>query len=44
VLGAVAAALDLPHLREPRFQEGAIDFTLAGDVLARPSSASSPAT
>jgi len=33
VLGAVAAALDLPLLRDQRFQEGAIDFTLAGDVL-----------
>lgn len=36
VLGAVAAALDLPHLRDLRFQEGAIDFTLAGDVLHTP--------
>jgi hypothetical protein len=36
VLGAVAAALDLPHLRNLRFQEGAIDFTLAGDVLRTP--------
>jgi uncharacterized protein involved in outer membrane biogenesis len=36
VLGAVAAALDLPHLRDLRFQEGAIDFTLAGDVLRTP--------
>jgi len=32
----VAAALDLPHLRDLRFQEGAIDFTLAGDVLRTP--------
>ncbi|MCI0549134.1 MAG: AsmA family protein, partial [Candidatus Rokubacteria bacterium] len=30
VLGAVAAALDLPLLRELRFEEGAIDFVLAG--------------
>lgn len=37
VLGAVAAALDLPLLRDQRFQEGAIDFTLAGDVLGTPS-------
>jgi AsmA protein len=36
VLGAVAAALDLPLLRDQRFQEGAIDFTLAGDVLRTP--------
>ncbi len=37
MLGAVAAALDLPLLRDQRFQEGAIDFTLAGDVLGTPS-------
>ena len=36
VLAAVAAALDLPHLRDLRFQEGIIDFTLAGDVLRTP--------
>jgi AsmA-like C-terminal region/AsmA family len=36
VLGAVAAALDLPLLRELRFEEGAIDFVLAGDVLRTP--------
>jgi hypothetical protein len=36
VLGAVAAALDLPFLRDLRFQEGAIDFVLAGDVLRTP--------
>jgi AsmA-like C-terminal region len=36
VLGAVAAALDLPLLRDLRFQEGAIDFILAGDVLQTP--------
>ena len=36
VLGAVAAALDLPLLRDLRFQEGAIDFALAGDVLRTP--------
>ena len=36
VLGAVAAALDLPLLRDLRFQEGAIDFVLAGDVLQTP--------
>lgn len=36
VLGAVAAALDLPLLRDLRFQEGAIDFVLAGDVLRTP--------
>jgi AsmA protein len=36
VLGAVAAALNLPLLRDLRFQEGAIDFVLAGDVLRTP--------
>ncbi len=36
VLGAVAAALDLPLLRDLRFEEGAIDFVLAGDVLRTP--------
>jgi hypothetical protein len=36
VLGAVAAALDLSPLRDLRFQEGAIDFVLAGDVLRTP--------
>jgi AsmA-like C-terminal region len=36
VLGAVAAALDLPLLRDLRFQEGAMDFVLAGDVLRTP--------
>ena len=36
MLGAVAAALDLPLLRDLRFQEGAIDFVLAGDVLRTP--------
>jgi len=36
VLGAVAAALNLPLLRELRFDEGAIDFVLAGDVLRTP--------
>jgi AsmA protein len=36
VLGAVAAALDLPLLRDLRFQEGVIDFALAGDVLRTP--------
>jgi len=36
VLGAVATALDLPLLREQRFQEGSIDFVLAGDVLRTP--------
>ena len=36
VLGAVATALDLPLLREQRFQEGAIDFVLAGDLLRTP--------
>src|SRR5262249_5680524 len=36
VLGAVAAALDLPLLRDQRFQEGAIDFVLAGNVLRTP--------
>jgi hypothetical protein len=36
VLAAVAAALDLPHLRDLRFQEGIIDFTLAGDILRTP--------
>jgi uncharacterized protein involved in outer membrane biogenesis len=36
VLGAVATALDLPLLRDQRFQEGAIDFVLAGDVLRTP--------
>lgn len=37
VLSAVATALDLPVLRDQRFQEGSIDFTLAGDVLGTPS-------
>jgi hypothetical protein len=36
VLGTVAAALDLPLLRDLRFQEGAIDFVVAGDVLQTP--------
>jgi hypothetical protein len=36
VLGSVAAALNLPLLRDLRFDEGAIDFTLAGDVLRTP--------
>jgi hypothetical protein len=36
VLGAVAAALDLPLLRDLRFEEGAIDFVLAGEVLRTP--------
>jgi uncharacterized protein involved in outer membrane biogenesis len=36
VLGAVATALDLPLLRDQRFQEGAIDFVLAGNVLRTP--------
>jgi uncharacterized protein involved in outer membrane biogenesis len=36
VLGTVAAALDLPFLRDLRFQEGAIDFAVAGDVLETP--------
>ncbi|HEY7141114.1 MAG TPA: AsmA-like C-terminal region-containing protein [Methylomirabilota bacterium] len=36
VLGAVAAALDLPFLRDLKFQEGAIDFVLAGDALRTP--------
>ena len=36
VLGAVATALNLPLLRDLRFQEGAIDFVLAGDVLRTP--------
>ena len=36
VLGAVATALNLPLLRDLRFQEGAIDFVLAGDVLKTP--------
>jgi len=36
VLGAVATALDLPLLRDQRFQEGSIDFVLAGDVLRTP--------
>jgi hypothetical protein len=35
-LGAVATALDLPLLRDLRFEEGAIDFVLAGDVLRTP--------
>jgi uncharacterized protein involved in outer membrane biogenesis len=33
VLGAVAAALELPLLRDLRFEQGAIEFALAGDVL-----------
>jgi hypothetical protein len=36
VLGAVAAALDLPLLRDLRFQECVIDFVLAGEVLRTP--------
>jgi uncharacterized protein involved in outer membrane biogenesis len=36
VLGTVATALGLPLLRDLRFQEGAIDFVLAGDVLRTP--------
>jgi uncharacterized protein involved in outer membrane biogenesis len=36
VLGAVATALDLPLLKDLRFQEGVIDFVLAGDVLRTP--------
>jgi uncharacterized protein involved in outer membrane biogenesis len=36
VLGAIAATLDLPLLRDLRFEEGAIDFVLAGDVLSTP--------
>jgi uncharacterized protein involved in outer membrane biogenesis len=36
VLGAVATALELPLLRDQKFQEGAIDFALAGDVLGTP--------
>jgi uncharacterized protein involved in outer membrane biogenesis len=36
VLGAVAAALDLPLLRDLRFEEGVIDFVLADDVLRTP--------
>jgi hypothetical protein len=36
VLGSVAAALNLPLLRDLRFDEGAIDFTLTGDVLRTP--------
>lgn len=36
VLGTVAAALDLPLLRDLRFEEGAIDFVLAGEVLRTP--------
>jgi hypothetical protein len=36
VLGAVATALDLPLLRDLRFEEGVIDFVLAGDVLHTP--------
>jgi len=37
VLGAVATALDLPLLRDLRFEEGALDLVLAGDVLRTPS-------
>lgn len=37
VLGTVARALDLPLLRDLRFEEGTIDFVLAGDVLRTPS-------
>ena len=36
VLGTVATALNLPLLRDLRFDEGAIDFVLAGDVLRTP--------
>ena len=36
VLGAVAMALNLPLLRDLRFDEGAIDFVLANDVLRTP--------
>jgi hypothetical protein len=35
-LAAVATALDLPLLRDLRFDEGAVDFVLAGDVLRTP--------
>lgn len=37
VLGTLGRALDLPLLRDLRFEEGAVDFTLAGDVLRTPS-------
>lgn len=37
VLGTVASALDLPLLRDLRFEEGAVDFVLDGDVLRTPS-------
>lgn len=37
VLGTLAMALDIPHLRDLRFEEGSIDFVLAGDVLRTPS-------
>jgi hypothetical protein len=36
VLGAIATALDLPLLRDLRFEAGAVDFLLAGDVLRTP--------
>jgi hypothetical protein len=36
VLGSVATALNLPLLRDLRFDEGAIDFVLEGDVLRTP--------
>jgi hypothetical protein len=36
VLGTLAMALDLPLLRDLRFEEGALDFVLAGDVLRTP--------
>ena len=36
VLGTVATALNLPLLRDLRFEEGAIDFVLTGDVLRTP--------
>ena len=36
VLGTVATVLNLPLLRDLRFDEGAIDFVLAGDVLRTP--------
>jgi hypothetical protein len=37
VLGTLAMALDIPRLRDLRFEEGSIDFVLAGDVLRTPS-------
>jgi uncharacterized protein involved in outer membrane biogenesis len=36
VLGTVATALNIPLLRDLRFEEGSIDFVLAGDVLRTP--------